>query len=130
MRRMAVVAVAVLALGWSGCKEKGEESPSTIVFPSSGVSYKTSVQPLFNQACALASCHDDGTHTSDLDLTSYSKLMFKISGIVVAGDPDASTLVLRIQGSVGTRMPPNANMLNDNQINGIRTWINEGAKNN
>ncbi|HEX7573748.1 MAG TPA: hypothetical protein VF514_11685, partial [Bacteroidota bacterium] len=53
-----------------------------------------------------------------------------LAGVVVSGKPDASTLVLRIQGSVGARMPPGSYPLNQNQINGIRTWIAEGAKNN
>jgi hypothetical protein len=39
-------------------------------------------------------------------------------------------LVLRIQGSVGARMPPGQYPLNQNQIDGIRTWIAEGAKDN
>ena len=105
-------------------------SPSNVVFPNSNVSYNQHVQPLFNQACALSGCHDDGPHTSPLRLTSYGNAVLSIPGVVVAGNPDASTLVLRIQGSVGQRMPPNTNPLNQNQINGIRTWIAEGARQN
>jgi hypothetical protein len=40
-------------------------------------------------------------------------------------------LIRRVEGQAGyPRMPPYTNMLNDNQINGLRTWIAEGAKNN
>jgi hypothetical protein len=53
-----------------------------------------------------------------------------LSGVIVPKKPDASTLVLRIQGSVGARMPPGAYPLNQNQINGIRAWIVEGAMDN
>jgi hypothetical protein len=94
------------------------------------VSYSGQVQPLFNQACNASGCHDDGTQTNALVLTSYGKAVLTITGVVIPGKPDASTLVLRIQGSVGARMPPGAYPLNQNQINGIRTWIVEGAKNN
>ena len=105
-------------------------SPSSIVFPTSNVSYAQHVQPLFNQACNFAGCHDDGQHQSPLKLTSYGNTVLSIPGVVYPGNPDASTLVLRIQGSVGQRMPVSGNPLNQNQINGIRTWIAEGAKNN
>ena len=105
-------------------------SPSTIVFPTDSVSYSQHVQPLFNQACNFAGCHDDGQNASPLRLTSYGNTVLSIPGVVVPRNPDGSTLVLRIQGSVGQRMPVNGNPLNQNQINGIRAWIVEGAKNN
>jgi hypothetical protein len=113
----------------SSCKDENPPgSPSDIVFPPSNVSYERQVQPLFNQTCTFAGCHDDGQAQGKLKLTSYSNTVFSLPGVVVPGKPESSTLVLRIQGSVGTRMPPDRNQLNDNQINGIRTWIAEGAK--
>ncbi len=136
---LAAAAAALIVAGScavvEGCKDVNPQlasgdSPSNIVFPPNNVSYQYQVQPLFNQACAFAGCHDDGAHESALKLTSYANLMFQLPGIVVPGKPDQSTLVLRIQGSVGQRMPPTTNQLNDNQIAGIRTWIVEGAKNN
>jgi hypothetical protein len=53
-----------------------------------------------------------------------------LPGVVVPNDPGNSGLVMRIEGSIGARMPLNRNPLNQNQINGIRTWIAEGARNN
>ncbi|HUI10484.1 MAG TPA: c-type cytochrome domain-containing protein [Bacteroidota bacterium] len=130
---IAACALAALAAG-AGCKGTAptgpDNSPSDIIFPTSGVSYSSQVQPLFNQACTFSGCHDASTDPTKLDLTSYGKAVLTIPGVVVPGKPDASTLVLRIQGSVGARMPPGAYPLNQNQINGIRTWIVEGAKNN
>ena len=139
MRQGMAIAAAVTALflagAAAGCKDTNPglasgDSPSNVVFPPNNVSYQYNVQPLFNQACALGGCHDDAAHESALKLTTYANLMFQLPGIVVPGKPDQSTLVLRIQGSVGQRMPPTTNPLNDNQIAGIRTWIAEGAKNN
>jgi hypothetical protein len=37
---------------------------------------------------------------------------------------------VRIEGRLGERMPPGGYPLNQNQINGLRAWIAEGAKNN
>jgi hypothetical protein len=131
----AVVAAAIGAtmqgLGCKGTAPTGPGgSPSTIIFPVNGVLYGAQVQPLFNQACNAVGCHDNGQHQSQLILTSYDDAVLALPGVVVKGKPDASTLVLRIQGSVGARMPPGNYPLNQNQINGIRTWIVEGALNN
>jgi hypothetical protein len=123
-----------IALVLGGCKDNSNpldgQSPSNVVFPVSGVSYQYHVQPLFNQACTQAGCHDDGQHQSPLKLTSFGNTVLALPGVVVSGQPDQSTLVFRIEGRVGERMPPTVNPLNQNQINGIRTWIAEGAKNN
>jgi hypothetical protein len=131
---LLIIAGMALIAGANGCKDKSNpltgDSPSTVVFPASGVSYGIHVQPLFNQACNNVDCHDDGQHQSVLKLTTYDNAVRMVIGIVVPGNPDGSVLVLRIQGSVGTRMPPSGPALNQNQINGIRTWVAEGAKNN
>jgi hypothetical protein len=63
-------------------------------------------------------------------LTDYGSAVILTPGIVIPGNPEASQLVLRIEGRAGTRMPFGRNQLNQNQITGIRTWIAEGAKNN
>jgi mono/diheme cytochrome c family protein len=118
-----------------GCKDTNApgngDSPSNVVFPARDVSYSVQVQQVFNQACNYGGCHDDGAHQSALRLTQYGYAVLTIPGVVVAGKPDESTLIFRIEGRVGVRMPPPpTNALNQNQINGIRTWIAEGAKNN
>ncbi len=126
---MAVVTCALMG----GCKDVNPltgESPSSVVFPATKVSYGKQVQPLFDQACNNVGCHDDGQHESDLKLTTYDNTVRMLPGIVIPLKPDQSLLVLRIQGSIGPRMPPSGNPLNQNQINGIRTWIAEGADNN
>ncbi len=104
-------------------------SPSNVVFPTSNVRYSQHVQVLFNQACAFAGCHDDGIPQDQLKLTSWGNLI-NFPGVVVPNQPELSTLVIRIEGTSGQRMPLNGNPLNQNQINGIRTWVVEGAMNN
>ena len=117
----------------SGCKNEVTGPTSDIVFPADSVSYSTYVQPLFNQTCAFAGCHDDGPKQpgNDLSLTSYYNTVFGTPGVVEPGHPETSRLVIRIEGtSLGSQMPLNRTPLNQNQINGIRTWIAEGANNN
>ena len=134
MRRVVLwCAVAAMALA-SGCKDENNpidgDSPSNIIFPISGVSYAVHVQPLFNQTCALTGCHGDGSQSSILRLTNYDNLMYGGALVIVRNQPDQSTLVMRIEGRIGERMPLNRRALNQNQINGIRAWIGEGALNN
>ena len=122
--------VVLLSL-FSACNDENPAgSGSDIVFPSTNVSYAQHVQPLFNQSCALSGCHDDGQHQSPLRLTSRFETVFGLPNIVVPGEPENSTLVHRIEGTIGPRMPPTGTPLNQNQINGIRTWITEGAADN
>lgn len=126
--------IAIGLLGLNGCKDENNpldgDSPSNIVFPDANVSFAQHVQPLFNQTCALTGCHGDGLQQSLLRLTSFDQLMYGGTLVVVRGQPDQSTLVLRIEGRVGARMPLDRRPLNQNQINGIRAWIGEGAANN
>ncbi len=134
MRRLAAWIVPA-GLLLAGCKDKNPfiegESPSTVVFPTQNVSYSQQVQVMFDQACTIPGCHDDGTRAGSLSLTTWGNTVIgSPTGTVVTGKPDASTLVLRIEGAVGARMPPTPNPLNQNQINGIRIWIIEGAKAN
>jgi hypothetical protein len=130
---MVMAAAAGLAVAGLSCKDDvaGTDlgSPSNVVFPLTNVSYSQHVQVLFNQTCTLSGCHDDG-QTLRVRLTSYGNVYFAQPQIVVEGAPESSVLVLRIQGNLGERMPVNRNPLNQNQINGIRTWIAEGARNN
>jgi hypothetical protein len=127
-----IIAAALLSV--SGCKDENPvgdgDSPSNVVFPISGVSYARDVDLLFRQTCAISGCHGDGTQTSALRLTNYDELMNKGMLVVLRGDPANSTLVMRIEGRLGERMPLNRRPLNQNQINGIRAWIGEGALNN
>jgi hypothetical protein len=132
--RSEIQSVCVILVMLAGCKDENNPlvggSPSDVIFPVRDVSYAAHVQPLFNQACALSGCHNDAVPSGSLKLTSYDHLMYDLLGIVVRGKPEESVLVLRIEGSVGQRMPPGEAPLNQNQINGIRTWITEGANNN
>jgi mono/diheme cytochrome c family protein len=102
-----------------------------VVFPTSGIKYQEHVQQLFIQACNFSTCHGADAPPNLVRLTSWGELMTTGAGVgvVIPGEPENSTLVFRIEGR-GARMPPAGLPLNQNQINGIRAWIAEGAKNN
>ena len=137
-RLLIIVPTAGLLI--SNCKkDEGivgpDGSPSDVIFPTSNVSYTQHVQRLFNQTCALPSCHIGNDIGDRVKLDSYQNLMFGSGSppipVVRPGSPETSILVFRIEGRTAQRMPPNTtNPLNQNQINGIRAWIAEGAREN
>ncbi len=109
-----------------GCGDDSVTQPDSIVFPSKNVSYSQHVQPFFNLGCATYGCHDDVNRAGQLSLTSYQRL-FDRPGIVIRGNSASSVLMQKIDG----RLPHSFTvpiLINENQINGIKTWIDEGAQ--
>lgn len=125
--------VIVVSFAVTSCEETvSGGGGSSIVFPDSGVSYASHVQPLFDQTCAFSSCHGSDTYAQrGFSLESYDHLMFGTAAVVIRGNPDNSPLIWRIEGRFGlTRMPLNRTPLNDNQIRGLKRWILDAAQNN
>ena len=101
--------------------------------PESNVSYSKHIQPIFNLKCAISGCHDNQTRAGNLSLTSYGYASAD-ELIIVPYHPENSILVWAIEGESGYGpMPPlNAPVfpLSAKEIQGIKTWIKEGAKPN
>lgn len=111
------------------------------------ISFASNIQPIFDVSCALASCHTGAVPAENLDLTSGTARRALV-GVpstqmpgqdrVVSGDPAASYLVQKIEGTsgiAGQLMPlgcpgsPQAGAvcLTGDQIDAIKTWISECA---
>ena len=119
---------------YTGCKDTvaGSEDIDSIIIPSSNVSFSEYIQPVFFVKCATSGCHDDGNRAGGLSLTSWANTTIDPS-VVFPGKPNNSKLVWAIEGQAGIPpMPPTgfARPLTVNQIQGIRIWVEEGAKNN
>ena len=124
--------LAQILVALSSCKDTitDPDQPIDVVFPDSNVSYSQHVEPLFQQGCAFGQCHGSNSAGSlNLESPSYSKLMSR-PGLVVSRESNNSVLVQRLDGSLQPRMPLNRTPLNQNQIKGIKKWIDEGAANN
>lgn len=98
-----------------------------LVMPDSNVSYRTHVAPVFEVKCVP--CHNSQRSEAGLDLSSWVNAT-RDPSIIFPGSDSTSILVYSIE-----RIPPYAPMppyewLKRNHINGIRTWIREGAQNN
>lgn len=101
----------------------------------SGVSYNKDVQPILAKNCA--ECHAPGQKgfaASGLDTTSYQGLMKggKFGQLVKPGDALTSALNMLVEGRVhaSIQMPHGREKLPAKDIETLKVWVNEGAKNN
>ncbi len=98
--------------------------------PDSNVSYSQDIAPIFELKCV--NCHGNGKLDAGLDLTVWSG--FVDGRIVVPGVSENSVLVWTIEQTPGfPPMPPVGSPflpLTSKQIQGVKTWIDEGAENN
>ena len=124
-RTRTLLSTTVLAaVAWSSAASAEEQ-----------VSYKLDVQPILQSRCF--ECHGpggQGYEASGLDLTTYKGLMkgTKHGAIVVPGDPFTSNLIVLVEGraSPTVRMPHNQRPLLKQQIEILRLWVKQGAKDN
>jgi len=128
---LIVTILLILIAGVWECKDTVTGgSLSTIVFPASNIPY-SKVQQLFNAGCGGQSnaCHGPDTFTMNkFSLDSYDHLIFGDIKVVLPKDPDASLLILTVEGKSTSKMPPSGQpQLNDNQKKGLRQWVKEGA---
>jgi hypothetical protein len=87
-------------------------------------------------------CHGSGLAEAGLNLepgSAHAALVNVASSgkqgaiRVIPGNPDGSYLIQKLRGDsgiVGPRMPRSGPFLTDDQINLIRQWIQDGARNN
>jgi hypothetical protein len=111
---------------------------------SKEVSFSKDVKPIITDRCL--ECHDgkgEGSEESGLVLITYDDLMrgTKFGQVVVPGDSESSTLYRLISHKADPKihMPPHTKdtlaskikkSLSDEQVATIKTWIDQGAKNN
>jgi hypothetical protein len=113
------------------CKDQtNQSSPSNIVFPPSGVSFSKQVEPLFQQTCAAAGCHGGSQPAAglNLEIDPWHSLINYLPPLIIVKNGAQSPLYTEIAGNPPL-MPPNQR-LTQNQIDGVKKWIDEGAKNN
>jgi mono/diheme cytochrome c family protein len=91
------------------------------------VYFANSISPLIASGCAKAGCHDAITHKDGVNLTSYTNIM----KYVAAGNAASSKLYKVLLQTGSNRMPPPPNAaFTQAQMDAVKKWINQGAKNN
>ncbi len=92
----------------------------TLSATSFGTNFKDIKMNVLGPACMK--CHSGFSPKAGVNVSSYFELMN--SNVIVAGDPDNSRLYTVIASG---KMPKNANMLSQEQIDLVRQWIQDGA---
>ncbi|HYW91376.1 MAG TPA: c-type cytochrome domain-containing protein [Gammaproteobacteria bacterium] len=99
------------------------------------VSFHDDVQPILQKHCV--SCHHPGGlgyQRSGVDLRTYQGVMkgTKYGSVVVPGHAFTSNLVVLVEGRAdpSIRMPYHRRPLDQDDIDTIREWINQGANDN
>ncbi len=126
-----IVFIFFFSLIFSSCKD--ESNPVSkiedIVFPEKNISYKRTIQPLFNIACAVPGCHSFEERKGNIDLSGYEALKI-VPNLIVAGKPELSRLTKSVEAWYtpnGTIAMPPYRALTKNQVAGLKQWITEGA---
>jgi len=99
------------------------------------VSFSADVQPIIAKYCL--ECHvpgGAGYDASGFDMSSYEAFMKggKFGRFVIPGDAFSSNLIVLVEGRAhpSIRMPHVREKLADSEIEVLRVWVQEGAKNN
>ena len=94
------------------------------------VYFRNDVLPLLLSNCTTSGCHDQETAQKGVVLIDYASVIS--TGDIKPGDPDGSEIFEKItETDPDKRMPPPPNTaLTPDQINIIKTWIEQGALNN
>ena len=91
------------------------------------VYFGNTILPLLVSNCAMSGCHDNESHREDIILTDYYSIIN--SGVLKPGRPNSSKLVEVLTANGESMMPPSPySALTTDQINSIKTWIDQGAK--
>lgn len=126
LQNLAICSLVAMALVTAACASKQEAT----------VSYSADVAPLLEKYCQA--CHMPGQlgyQASGFDLQGYDSLMkgTKYGPVVLPGDPLTSALVMLIEGRAdqSIKMPhAGAPQMSQQEIEIIRRWVEQGAKNN
>jgi hypothetical protein len=113
------------------CKDQTNQNfTSDIVFPPSGVSFSKQVQPLFQQTCVAAGCHGGSQPAANLNLQLdvWHSIINYLPPLVLVNNGSKSPLYIDISGN--PQLMPPSQRLTQNQIDGVKKWIDEGANNN
>jgi mono/diheme cytochrome c family protein len=100
---------------------------------SAPIDFNREIRPILSENCFACHGPDEKTRKADLRLDTREGAFAVRDGIaaIVAGRPDDSELVLRIEGPDATlRMPPvkSGKKLSPAQIALLRRWIDQGAE--
>jgi len=105
------------------------EAPDLSTCDPDTVYFLNSVLPLVISSCATTGCHDKASHKDGIILSDYASIIR--TGKIKPGNPNDSEFFESLTDDEDDLMPPPPySPLNSDQIQTIKQWINQGAKDN
>lgn len=133
--------IALFVLIFSSCTKyqiPGNQGPGTgslneLLAPSScdpdTVYFQNTILPLVVSSCATTGCHDQQSHKDGIILTDYASIIQ--TGKIKPGDAGDSEFFESLTDEGDDLMPPPPyEPLSSEQIQLMKTWILQGARNN
>jgi len=101
---------------------------NSLMLLAAGPSFFNDVKPILQKQCQ--GCHFPAMKSSDLDLTTFAAFAQggKKGPPFAAGKPDDSLIIKYLSGSLQPRMPMGLPALPPDQLDLIKNWIRDGAK--
>jgi len=129
-----VLTVAVLAgIGILACKKDASVTSPVDYTQIGTIDYAQHVQPLLDRSCAGGGCHDASTKAAGLQLTSWNELVkgSQYGEVVIPFNPARSLMVTLFDGTPVRKTHPSidAKVLAPSEVDFLKRWITEGAKN-
>ena len=125
---LLVISVIILFALLQNCDDTITSSDiNNLVMPDSNVSYARHIAPVFEVKCVP--CHNDQRSEAGVNLSSWTQVV-RDPSIVFPGSDSTSILIWTIERIPPYPPMPPSEWLKRNHIDGIRTWIREGAQNN
>jgi len=92
--------------------------------------FEVDVLPILRANCATSGCHDAASARDGVILESYASIMSGPKDLVRPFDPwDSELWEVLVEDEADERMPPSPRSLSQFQIDVVRQWIQEGARN-
>ncbi|MDP6932290.1 MAG: hypothetical protein QGG40_05205 [Myxococcota bacterium] len=126
---MKVAVLIVPSLLLSACGDGNNYDPELSVLSDE----------VLGPSCGFSSCHGGGAGSLTLDgvsdhenLVGVESAQLEGAVLVVAGDPDSSYLVQKLEDAAGIEGDPMpiGGTLDDLRLEQVRAWIEEGAQDN
>lgn len=132
IKKIVPILLLSLFVGIYSCNETGIISSRDIVFPEKNVSFMNHVQPFLKITCSYQGCHSYESRAAGKIMVDYWNL-FDVynTGLIIPYKPDNSIFYQMIRDE--NRLPHIPIVyweIDQNQKDGIRTWIEEGAMDN
>jgi hypothetical protein len=126
MQRMSFILFFVLIIMVFACNDNSISSIKEIEFPEENVSFQQHVEPFMKLTCAYGSCHDVSGFNGD-DLSTYFAMMSS-TGLIIPGKPESSHLIQILEDPLRHPIIFYSYDINQNHIDGMKKWIEEGAE--